>query len=85
MSANYIEILDYQSSFVGSFEYKKLLEALMGKDGKNLDQLHRMDGECFISVVISKYFYPLEFVHTSDIESLNSLLLKYCKKRYVYR
>ena len=25
-----------------------------------------------------------EFVHTSDLESLNSLLLKYCNKTYVY-
>ena len=27
----------------------------------------------------------LEFVHTSDIESLNSLVLKYCSKKDSYR
>ena len=51
-----------------SLEFKKLVEAIMGKDGRNLDNLDKMS----------------EFVHTSDIESLNSLILKYCNKTYVY-
>lgn len=46
----------------------KLRLAVMGNNGKNLDDLAQMD----------------EFVHTSDLESLNSLLLKYANKTYVY-
>merc|ERR1719186_946722 len=47
---------------------KKLRQAIMGKNEKNLDDLKGMD----------------EFIHTSNLESLNSLILKYCNKTYVY-
>jgi len=52
----------------GSFEMKKLRQAILGSNGKNLDDLEMMD----------------EFVHTSDLESLNSLILKYCSKTHSY-
>ena len=34
---------------------------------------------------ILSILFSLEFVHTGDIESINSLLLKYAKKTHIYR
>ena len=65
---------------------KKLRLAVLGAKGKNLDDLKQMDGKEFLGLVNSLYFlFFVEFVHTSDIESLNSLILKYCSKKDSYR
>ena len=48
---------------------KYLREALLGKDGQNLDDLPSMD-QC---------------IGTSKIEGVNSMGLKYFSKRYSYR
>ena len=66
----------------------KLRLAVMGNNGKNLDDLPQMDGKIWqtndLNTNQTKTFRS-EFVHTSDLESLNSLLLKYANKTYVYR
>ena len=65
---------------------KKLRLAVLGAKGKNLDDLKQMDGKEFLGLVNSLYLlFFVEFVHTSDIESLNSLILKYCSKKDSYR
>ena len=61
----------------------KLRSAIMGTNGKNLDDLNQMDGKivsCF--TILTRI--SLEFVHTSDLESVNSLILKYCSKKNSY-
>ena len=65
---------------------KKLRLAILGKNGKNLDDLSHMDGKCCnkLKVLLTLLGYS-EFVHTSDLESLSSLVLKYSSKTYVYR
>ena len=55
----------------------------MGTNGKNLDDLNQMDGKivsCF--TILTRI--SLEFVHTSDLESVNSLILKYSSKKDSY-
>ena len=65
---------------------RKLRLAIMGQNKKNLDDLKHMDGSIGVKLVEKLYLYTgSEFVHTSDLESLNSLILKYCNKTYVYR
>ena len=65
---------------------EKLRQAVMGQNGRNLDDLDHMDG--MQGFILVQTFYLLkcaEFVHTSDLESVNSLILKYTSKRYSYR
>ena len=64
-------------------ELEKLREAVVGKNGRNLDDLPHMDGgyNCFRTSTI---FLISEFVHTSDLESVNSLILKYSSKSQAY-
>ena len=63
------EILDIRPWIIpGSLEMKKLQEAILGVDGKNLIDLENMD----------------EFCHTGDLESLNSLILKYSSKTHAF-
>ena len=64
---------------------KKLREAVMCKNGKNLDDLKFMDGKIRLCKMFLYFNFFIEFVHTSDLESLNSLILKYCPKTHVYR
>ena len=65
---------------------KKLRSAVMGGNGKNLDNLKQMDGDIIIiSKCMSYNFIFPEFVHTSDLESFNSLILKYCSKKDSYK
>ena len=65
---------------------QKLRSSILGKKGENLDDLEQMTGEflnrtkCFLLLFILS-----DFCHTGDIESLNSLLLKYANKTFFYR
>ena len=64
----------------------KLKEAIMGKDGKNLDDLPHMDGKKILMEANKLLFTSfLEFIHTSEVESLNALLLEYLSKKQAYR
>ena len=65
---------------------KKLRQAVLGKNGRNLDDLSHMDGniERNGALIILTPTWCLEFVHTSDIESLNSLILKYSSKSQAF-
>ena len=67
---------------------EKLRNAICGKGGKNLDDLEHMTGKYQIILDTNTFnqnddFYHnvshsiSEFCHTGDIESLNSLQLKY--------
>ena len=64
---------------------QKLTSAIMGTNGKNLDDLSHMDGKWWVEQFF-KHFVSiiLEFVHTSDLENVNSLILKYCPKKISY-
>jgi hypothetical protein len=61
----------------------KLRVAIMGKKGRNLDDLKFMTGK--LTVVELLLILILEFCHTGDLESLNALLLKYAKKTHAFR
>ena len=49
-SAN-MKIVIQQYFVQGSFEMKKLREAVMGKKGRNLDDLSHMDGELLFWII----------------------------------
>ena len=71
-------------SFLGSKAMQKLRSSILGKRGKNLDDVEQMTGQfsgenCFDGL------HSPDFCHTGYIESLNSLLLKYANKTYFYR
>ena len=73
--------------YEGSVELEKLRQAVMGQNGRNLDDLEQMDGIIYGLPLVHNFKVKkiLEFVHTSDLESVNSLILKYTSKRYSYR
>ena len=61
----------------------KLRVAIMGKKGRNLDDLKFMTGKLTDFELL--LILILEFCHTGDLESLNALLLKYAKKTHAFR
>ena len=63
----------------------KLSAAIMGKKGRNLDDLKFMTGKFKLPVIELQLILILEFCHTGDLESLNALLLKYAKKTHAFR
>lgn len=59
--------------------------SILGARGNNLDDLEHMDGNFWkegVNVCLQSVI--LEFQHTGDLESLNSLLLKYSSKKDSY-
>ena len=64
----------------------KLRNAICGKNNQNLDDLPHMTGKCVrIIIYCSHFLLSSEFQQTGDVESLNSLQLKYANKTYSYR
>ena len=66
-------------------ELEKTRCAVCGLNNQNLADLEHMDGKSLINFVVFYDQILLEYIHTSDIEGLNSLVLKYSSKTHVYR
>ena len=74
-------------NFKGSLAHRKLREALFGRNDANLKDLGNLVG---IYLLVSKLIWSSSSIYigsgvTSDVESLNALLLEYANKRQSFK